>query len=229
MKLFFIESLIKIIKIRRTEELIAEDYRKNNIKSFLHLAAGQEATAVGVAMATTKNDFFFGNHRSHGHYLSKGGDWKKMIYEIYGDIRGCCKGYGGSMHMLDRKAGFAGSTPILGSAVPIAAGIAAAKKFKNQNNEIVVVFIGDGAAEEGAFYETVNLAGLYKLPLLIILEDNLYSVQTGHEKRKSKKYNFQNIFRSGFGLLYEKVNGQDVFDVFKKTKKMKKNTRNFTL
>ncbi|CAO6124200.1 AcoA Pyruvate/2-oxoglutarate dehydrogenase complex, dehydrogenase (E1) component, eukaryotic type, alpha subunit [Candidatus Pelagibacterales bacterium] len=223
MKNFLIKSLIKIIEIRRTEELIAEDYKKNNIKSFLHLAVGQEATAVGVAMATTKNDFFFGNHRSHGHYLSKDGDWKKMIYEIYGDKRGCCKGYGGSMHMLDRKVGFVGSTPILGSAAPIAAGIAAAKKFKNHKNEIVVVFIGDGAAEEGAFYETVNLAGLYKLPLLIILEDNLYSVETGHQNRKTKKYNFENIFKRGFGVLYEEVNGQDVFDVFKKTKKMKKN------
>jgi TPP-dependent pyruvate/acetoin dehydrogenase alpha subunit len=214
---FLFSALKKIIEIRRTEELIAEDYKKENIKSFLHLSVGQEATATGIAMATKKNDFFFGNHRSHGHYLAKGGDWSKMVYEIYGDKRGCCKGYGGSMHMLDKKVGFVGSTPILGSAAPIAAGIAASKKFMKKKNQITIVFIGDGAAEEGAFYETVNLAGLYKLPLLIILEDNLYSVETRHDQRKPQGYNFKSIFNSGFNILYESVNGQDVLEVYKKT------------
>jgi TPP-dependent pyruvate/acetoin dehydrogenase alpha subunit len=220
-EIFLKKLLSKIIQIRTFEELIAEDYKKNNIKSFLHLTIGQEGTAVGVASALKKNDYFFGNHRSHGHYLAKGGDWKKMIYEIYGDKRGCCKGYGGSMHMLDRKVGFQGSTPILGSAVPIAAGIAAAKKFKKKK-ELSVVFVGDGAAEEGAFYETINLAGLYKLPLLIIIEDNLYSVETSHQERKSKYYNFKNLFRNGFGAIYECVDGQDAVKVYELSLKMKK-------
>lgn len=218
----FIRKLLsKVIQIRILEELIAADYKKNNIKSFLHLSVGQEATAVGVAAALNKKDFFFGNHRSHGHYLAKGGDWKKMVYEIYGDKRGCCKGYGGSMHMLDRKVGFQGSTPILGSAVPIAAGIAASKKFLKKK-ELSVVFTGDGAAEEGAFYETVNLANLYKLPLLIVLEDNLYSVETSHKERKSKYYNFKNLFLKGFGSIYERIDGQDAIKVYQLSLKMKK-------
>lgn len=219
----FLKSMLsKVIQIRTFEEMVAEDYKKNNIKSFLHLSVGQEATAVGVATALKKQDFFFGNHRSHGHYLAKGGNWRKMLYEIYGDKRGCCKGYGGSMHMLDKKVGFQGSTPILGSAAPIAAGIAAAKKFEKKK-ELSVVFIGDGAAEEGAFYETVNLANLYKLPLLIVLEDNLYSVETPHSQRKSKFYNYKNLFLRGFGAIYEKVDGQDALKVFESTLKIKKN------
>ena len=212
----------KILEIRITETLIAEDYKKNNIKSFLHLSIGQEATATGVAYALDKKDLFFGNHRSHGHYLAKYGNWKKMVYEIYGDSRGCCKGFGGSMHMLDKKVGFVGSTPILGSAVPIASGIAAALKF-NKKKEIIATFVGDGSAEEGGFYESVNLAGLYKLPLMIVLEDNLYSVETSHKTRKAKGYNFHNLFKMGMGAEYEVVNGQDFSEVFHKARKLKNN------
>ena len=220
---FLFSCLKKVIEIRCTEEIIANDYKKNNIKAFLHLAAGQEATAVGISKALNNKDFFIGNHRSHGHYLAKNGNWKKMILESYGQKSGCCNGYGGSMHMLDRSVGFVGSTPILGSALPIAAGIAASKKFNNKKKEIVVVFGGDGAAEEGAFYETVNLAGKLNLPLLIVLEDNLYSVETDHFTRKTSGYNFKKIFREGFSVDYNLVNGQDVIKVYELAKKMKKN------
>ncbi len=220
-KKILVSALKKMLEIRLTEKLIAEDYIKSNIKSFLHLSIGQEATATAISYALNKKDLFFGNHRSHGHYLAKNGNWKKMVYEIYGDSRGCCKGYGGSMHMLDKKVGFVGSTPILGSAVPIASGIAAAIKFNKQKN-IIATFIGDGSAEEGGFYESVNLAGSLKLPLMIVLEDNLFSVETSHKIRKVKGYNFNNLFKKGMSAQYEVVDGQNFIKVFNKTKKLKK-------
>ena len=185
----------------------------------MHLSIGQEACAAGVALALKKEDIFFGNHRSHGHYLAKGGDIKKMIFEIFGDERGCCRGIGGSMHMLDKKVNFLGSVPILGSAISISSGIALAEKIKKKSN-LTVVFIGDGAAEEGSFYETINMAGLYKIPLLIVIEDNKYAVESDFVKRKVKGYNLNNI-TSGFNALYKRVSGQDFKIVFKETKILK--------
>ena len=185
----------------------------------MHLSIGQEACAAGVALALKKEDIFFGNNRSHGHYLAKGGNIKKMLFEIFGDERGCCRGIGGSMHMLDKKVNFLGSVPILGSAISISSGIALAEKIKKKSN-LTVVFIGDGAAEEGSFYETINMAGLYKIPLLIVIEDNKYAVESDFVKRKVKGYNLNNI-TSGFNALYKRVNGQDFKIVFKETKILK--------
>ena len=107
------ESIKMMVRIRTAEMFIRDAFWDEKIFSFLHLSIGQEACAVGVASALSKHDIMLGNHRSHGHYLAKGGDLPKMIYEVFGDRRGCCKGYGGSMHMLDRSVGFNGSTPIL--------------------------------------------------------------------------------------------------------------------
>jgi|688.fasta_scaffold09335_6 TPP-dependent pyruvate/acetoin dehydrogenase alpha subunit len=222
-KIELIKALKKIIQIRCVEENILEDFKKNNISSFIHFCSGQEAIAVGVGMSVSKKDIFFGNHRSHGHYLAKNGNFSKMIYEIYGDARGCCDGYGGSMHMLDLKVGFAGSSPILGSGPPIASGMAFAQKLKKKNNNnITVVFLGDGASEEGSFYETLNLSGLLKLPILYVIENNLYAGETSSKFRKTENYSLKNIAKHGFGLFYEEVNGQDVVDVFNKASLIKK-------
>lgn len=215
-KIIYKKAFDTIIKIRILEENIAMEFKKNKILSFLHLSIGQEACAAGVALALKKEDIFFGNHRSHGHYLAKGGNIKKMIFEIFGDERGCCRGIGGSMHMLDKKINFLGSVPILGSAISISSGIALAEKIKQKSN-LTVVFIGDGAAEEGSFYETINMAGLYKIPLLIVIEDNKYAVESDFVKRKVKGYNLNNI-TSGFNALYKRVSGQDFKKVFKETK-----------
>jgi pyruvate dehydrogenase E1 component alpha subunit len=214
-------ALKNIIKIRQSELNISKDFEKNKIFSFLHLCIGQEAVAVGTAMALTKKDYFFGNHRSHGHYLAKGGNFKKMIFEIYGDKRGCCQGLGGSMHMLDLKKGFVGSSPILGSGPPIATGIAFAKKLRKEKN-ICVVFLGDGASEEGAFYESLNLSGLLKLPLLFVIENNLYAGETSAEHRKTKGFNINLLVRKGFNLLFKEVNGQDFCEVYQNIFLLKK-------
>ena len=195
-KQLFKKALEKIIQIRVVEENISKEFKKNKVLSFLHLSIGQEACAVGVALACNAKDNFFGNHRSHAHYLAKGGNLEKMIYEIFGDKRGCCKGVGGSMHMLDKKVNFLGSVPILGSSLPIASGIALAEK-KNNSKKLTVVFIGDGSAEEGSFYETINMAGLYKIPLLVVIEDNKYAVESDNSKRKVNGYDLKGIVKNG--------------------------------
>jgi len=215
-------AIEKIINIRNIEEKIAEKFNINKIFSFLHLSIGQEACAVGVALASKKNDLFLGNHRSHAHYLAKNGNVEKMMMEIFGDKRGCCKGYGGSMHMLDKSVNFMGSIPILGSSVSIASGMAMAEKL-NKTKNIVVVFVGDGSAEEGSFYETINMAGLYHLPLLIVLEDNRYAVESSHDKRKVKNYNFAKIFKEGMQSEYRRVDGQNFVEVFKAAQLLRKN------
>jgi TPP-dependent pyruvate/acetoin dehydrogenase alpha subunit len=221
-KKFILKAFEKLINIRIVEEKIAKKSSENKIFSFLHLSIGQEASAVGVALGTSNKDLFLGNHRSHGHYLAKNGNLEKMIKEIFGDQNGCCKGYGGSMHMLDKKVNFMGSIPILGSAISIASGMAMAEKMKKTKN-IVVVFVGDGAAEEGSFYETINMAGLYKLPLMIVLEDNRYAVESSHKKRKVKNYNFEKILKFGMNCEYKRVNGQKLLDVFNAAKIIRKN------
>ena len=198
-KNFYLKALKKLIEIRIVENLIAKEFKKNKIFAFLHLYIGQEACATGVIFSLNKEDQVFGNHRSHGHYLAKGGDLKKMIFEVFGDERGCCKGYGGSMHMLDKKVNFLGSGPILGSVAPIVTGFAAAKKINKQKG-VVVGFIGDGAAEEGGFYETINLASVLKVPLMIVIEDNELAVETTQEVRKSKNYSLKKII-NGFLIL----------------------------
>lgn len=219
-KNLFINSLKKMSQIRELESLFAQYFKENKNTSFLHLSAGQEASAVGVNAALKKDDLIFGNHRSHGHYLAKGCSVPKLIYEVLGDKRGCCKGNGGSMHMLDKKKSFMGTTPILGSAVPIASGIALGQKLKKKNT-LTVVFLGDGAAEEGSFYEILNIASLYNLPLMIVIEDNNYSVEIPHYLRKAKYYNLRKIV-GGFSPLYEKINGQDFSTVYDEAIKMRK-------
>ena len=216
-----LKALEDMIKIRIIEENIAKEFKKNKVLSFLHLSIGQEACATGVAFGTKVQDNFFGNHRSHGHYLAKGGNISRMIYEVFGDNRGCCSGHGGSMHMLDKNVNFLGSVPILGSSLPIASGIAMSEKLKKKDN-LTVVFIGDGSAEEGSFYETLNMAGLYKLPLLIVIEDNKYAVESDKIKRKVNGYDFKSIIEKGLKANYKRVDGQDFLKVFDASKKLRK-------
>ncbi len=209
--------LDEILKIRVTEEFIAKEFFDQKIFSFLHLMQGQEASPVGVCMALQKKDICLGNHRSHGHYLAKGGNLEKMVYEVFGDTRGCCKGYGGSMHMLDRSVNFNGSTPILGSIPSLAVGQSYASKFNGKNN-VTVVFLGDGSAEEGIFMESVNLAANKKCQIIFVLEDNRYSVASSHADRKSKRYSFKKLYE-GLGANYINSSGQDVWKVFKSAQK----------
>ena len=197
--------------LRIAEEELAKLFLRDKIMSFVHFYVGQEAVAVGVSNALGPNDRALGNHRSHGHYLAKGGSLRRMVCEILGKAEGCAGGKGGSMHMIARDNCFTGSTPILGSITAIAAGSAFAQKHA-RSQEVTIAYIGDGASEEGGFYETLNLAALFKLPLLIVVENNLYAVNSKLLDRRSVNYNAGDIIR-GFGVSYAKADGNDFDDV----------------
>ena len=199
--------------IREAEVQLQQLYLKNKLFSFVHFYHGQEAIAAGVCQALRPEDKALGNHRSHGHYLAKGGNFKKLACELLGKKNGASNGKGGSMHLIDKTANFIGTSPLLGSAVPIAAGVSFAQKFKNEEG-ITVVFYGDGASEEGVVYETYNLAALYKTPILFVLENNLHAVNSCLSERRAANYNLEAIAQ-GFGINnYSKVDGNSFIEVF---------------
>lgn len=208
----------KMFLIRVVEQELAALYLRDKIMSFVHFYVGQEAVAVGVCDALRKEDKILGNHRSHGHYLAKGGDLKKMICELLGKELGSSRGKGGSMHMVDKSVNFVGSTPILGSVVPLSCGTAFEQKY-NKKKEVTIAFFGDGAFEEGIVYETLNLAAFLKLPLLLVVENNLFAVNSKLKDRRSEAYDIEKIV-TGFGVAYVKADGNDYGDVFKKAQKL---------
>lgn len=201
----------QMLRIRRVEERLMKEYIEKNIRSFIHLCIGQEAIAVGVCHHLSKSDLVFGNFRSHGHYLAKGGCLKKMIAELFGKSTGCCGGRGGSMHLCDKSVGFMGTVPILASIVPIAVGAGFSIK-KQGKPSICVVFLGDGACGEGIFLESINFANVFKVPILFVVENNLYSVMSPMQARHSVKYNLGTIIE-GIGSHYIKADGNDVLCV----------------
>lgn len=166
-----------MLRIRRIEEAIAERYGAQEMRCPVHLSIGQEAVAVGVCAALKLDDGVFSGHRAHAHYLAKGGDLKAMIAEIYGLEGGCCRGVGGSMHLIDLTVGFLGAVPIVGATVPLAVGAAWAAKLRHEDR-VIVVFFGDGTFEEGVVHESINFAVLHKLPILFVCENNLYACYT---------------------------------------------------
>jgi pyruvate dehydrogenase E1 component alpha subunit len=172
-----------LLRIRRIEEKIVELYPRQQMRCPVHLCVGQEAVAVGVCQTLRDEDMVLSNHRSHGHYLAKGGDLKAFFAELYGKETGCSKGRGGSMHLIDLKVNFLGSTPIVGGSIPVAAGVALAE-MKNQRSTVTVIFLGEAACEEGVFHECLNFASLKRLPLLFACENNGYSVYTPLKDRQ---------------------------------------------
>ena len=202
------DAYSQMLRIRLIEERLVMEYLDKNIRSFVHFYIGQEAIAVGVCMNLTTKDYAFGTHRCHGHYLAKGGDLKAMVAELYGKATGCARGRGGSMHLIDKSVGYMGSISILASVAPIAAGSAFALKQAGNGN-VAVVFVGDGAADEGVFYETINLAALMKVPIIFVLEDNLYAGMSDAAARHSESFKMGDIVR-GLGGVLVYVDGNDV-------------------
>lgn len=172
-----------MLRIRLIEESIAAAYPQQKMRTPVHLSIGQEAVAAAAALALKKSDYAVSTHRSHAHYLAKGGSLRAMIAEIYGKVTGCCRGRGGSMHLVDQSVGFMGSTAIVGNTIPIGVGLGLAIQL-NQENRLSCIFVGDGAIEEGVFYESLNFAVVRQLPVLFICENNLYSVYTPIAKRQ---------------------------------------------
>ena len=167
--------LYQMKRIRIIEETIAARYCEGKMRCPTHLCSGQEAVAVGTCAALRPCDFVVSTHRSHGHYLAKGGNLKELIAEIYGKAAGCSSGKGGSMHLIDENVRFMGSTSIVGGTIPVGTGIGLSILL-NGKDQISCVFLGDGAVEEGVFYESLNFAALKKLPVLYICENNIYCI-----------------------------------------------------
>jgi|SRR3989344_5669046 len=166
-----------MLRIRRTEEKLIELFKAGHIKAPVHLSIGQEAVAVGVMAALQSQDKIVSTHRCHGHYLAKGGDIGKMIAEILGKTTGCCHGRGGTMHLFDDKVGHVVSAPLVGASISFAVGIALASKMKKEN-KIAVAFFGDGAVEEGIFWESLNFSSVHGLPVIFVCENNLYATHS---------------------------------------------------
>ncbi len=200
-----------MLRLRIVEERIAELYAEQQMRCPVHLCVGQEAVATGVCAALEAPDFAVSTHRSHGHYVAKGGDLRAMMAEIYGKATGCSGGRGGSMHLVDLLKGFLGSTPIVGSTIPIGVGSAFASALKGEKR-VTAVFFGEGATEEGTFHEAANFAVLKKLPAVFVCENNLYSVYSPMEVRQPAGREVADLAR-GHGLEAHQADGNDAVAV----------------
>ena len=169
--------------IRRSEEKIIELYNTDKIKSPVHLSIGQEAIAVGVSLALSESDIIFSNYRGHAHFIAREANLDKMWAELYGKSRGTARGKGGSMHLNDYEKNFIPTSAIVSTAVPEAVGYAFALKYKKQEG-VVVCYHGDGATDEGVFWESLNFASLHSLPIIFICENNKYAIYS-HQNTRS--------------------------------------------
>lgn len=209
-----IDLLRTMIRIRFFEETVSFFKTKDLIGGPVHTCIGQEAVSVGVCMALSKKDYIIGNHRSHGHLIAKGTDINSLMSEVF-------KWNGRSMHVNDVSIGALCSTAIVGSGLPLACGVAFASKFK-KDNKVTCVFLGDGAVNEGSFYESINLASLWQLPILFIIENNGVAVTT---TLNSVSRNEHLVHRADpFNIYKQQVDGQDVEEVFDAVKRAIKKT-----
>lgn len=209
--------LEQMIRIRMTEEAIANHYNepRQQMRCPVHLSIGQEAAAAGVCAALAPQDLAMSGHRSHAHYLAKGGDMTAMIAEMHGRETGCCQGRGGSMHLVDLKAGFVGAVPIVGSTIPIAVGLAFGAHLR-KTNQVTVAFLGEGATEEGVFHESANFASLHKLPVVFACENNLYSVYSPMSVRQPAHREVYQL-ANGHGIRSHQLDGNDPLAVWQAT------------
>lgn len=212
-----------MLKIRLTEEKISQKYLEGEIRLFIHLYIGQEAVAVGVCENMKKGDYVFSTHRSHGHYIAAGGNLNKLFAELYGKASGCSSGKGGSMHLFDKNIGYLGSSSIVGASIPIAVGTAFTSNYLNLQR-VTVCFFGDGAVDEGVFYESLNFAAIKKLPILFVCENNLYAIFS----RITVRQKFDNIHKryKEIGVPGKRVDGNDVLKIYEISKQIIKKIRN---
>lgn len=171
-----------MLRIRLFEERIVDLYPEQEMKCPVHLCIGQEAIAAGVALNLKKTDYVFSNHRGHGHAIAKGMSMLSMMAEFYGKATGCSKGKGGSMHLVDVDNGILGTSAIVGGGIPMAVGAALASKLRN-DGKVTALFFGDGAADEGVFYESMNFAALKRLPIVFVCENNDYATNSPQSAR----------------------------------------------
>ena len=201
----------EMLRIRMVEETVSELYREQEMRCPVHLCIGQEAVAVGMCANLRPGDTAMSGHRSHGHYLAKGGDLRAMLAEFYGKVTGCCLGKGGSMHLIDQAAGFVGATPIVGSTIAIGVGVAFASAMR-ADDKVTAVFFGEGATEEGVFHESLNFAVLRQLPVVFVCENNLYSVYSPMSVRQPEARDLCRL-ADACGARTYRGDGNDVVEV----------------
>jgi TPP-dependent pyruvate/acetoin dehydrogenase alpha subunit len=201
-----------MVRIRIVEEKIAELVEAGEVGTPCHLYIGQEAIAAGVCSALEPADYVWGGHRSHGHYLAKGGDLNALMAEIYGKTTGCSGGRGGSMHLVSPETGFLGSVPLVAATVPLAVGAALAAKLRGEAR-VSVSFFGDGAVEEGHVHESANLAAVYQLPVIFVCENNFYSSHMQLLERRARDNIVEIAGAHGFPGV--RIDGNDAAAVYR--------------
>ena len=218
----YLKMYTYMLKIRRFEERAAQLYGMGHIGGFCHLYIGQEAVVVGVLMTIDKNDSVVTTYRDHGHMIARGLDPKRIMAELTGREDGYSAGKGGSMHMFSKENNFYGGHGIVGAQVPIGTGIAFTHKYNDENN-ICRTYIGDGAMNNGQVFEAFNLASLWKLPVLYIIENNKYGMGTSVDRAAAGS----DLYKRGeaFGIPGEKVDGMNIFKVIEAADKAGKYVR----
>ena len=201
-------------RIRLIEEEISKNYKFEKMRCPTHLSIGQEFVGGLISLFLKKKDFAISTHRAHAHYLGKGGCLKSLVSELYGKITGCSKGRGGSMHLIDKRVSFMGSTAIVGANIPIGVGLSLSIKLDKSNN-ISCIFLGDGSIEEGVFYESVNFCAVKNTPALFVCENNKYSV---YSPLRVRQPNGRKIHRmvSNLGVKTFSVNSKNINDTIDK-------------
>jgi TPP-dependent pyruvate/acetoin dehydrogenase alpha subunit len=195
-----------MLKIRRVEERIKDLYPQGDMRCPTHFSIGQEAVAAGVCRHLRAEDHVISAHRSHAHYIGKGGSLRAMFAELYGKVDGCASGKGGSMHLIDLSVNFLGCVPIVGSTIPIGVGASFGAMLQDRS-ATTVIFFGDAATETGVFHESVNFAAIHRLPVLFVCENNLYSVNTPLAERQPANRTITELVR-GHGIKTSQHDGQ---------------------
>lgn len=211
----------RMSKIRAFEEQANELYMKALMPGLTHLYSGEEAIAVGVCEALTQTDFITSTHRGHGHCLAKGAEVNLMFAELLGKEAGYCKGKGGSMHIADPESGNLGANAIVGGSAGIATGAAFSAKMRG-SDQVAVCFFGEGALGQGLLYEVMNMASLWKLPVIYVCENNLYNEYTPHRETTAGEITAR---AKAFDIYTETIDGQDVQLVYETTKRLVERAR----
>lgn len=200
-----------MLRIRRFEEKLIELKARAAIPGVLHLYIGEEATATGVCAALRPDDFITSTHRGHGHCIAKGGKLSRMMAELFGRVTGYCNGKGGSMHIANLKLGILGANGIVSAGMPIAGGAALSAKMRG-TDQVVACFFGDGGANQGAFHESLNMAAIWKLPVIYVCENNQYAISVAQNRSSSISDVY--LRKEAYGIQGCKVDGNDVTAVY---------------
>lgn len=206
-----VELYRMMLRIRRFEEKVMDLYARQMVMGIVHLYIGEEAVATGVCANLRKDDYITSTHRGHGHCIAKGGDLRLMMAELFGRSTGYCRGKGGSMHIADFNLGILGANGIVGAGMPIAGGAGLSIKLRG-TDQVAVSFFGDGACNQGSFHESLNMAAVWKLPVIFVCENNQYAISAA-QKRVGAIEDYY-LRKAAYGIEGCKVDGNDVLAVY---------------